>query len=117
MHGGGSLTHPEQPKALPFFSESRPIWIEADPVIRNLQLNASVRFRQVNGDVVGVRVPLDIAQSFLEDAVEGQFGFGGQAFLHCRAVHPERHARPFHKFRVRLLEGGNQAQFFQFVGP
>src|ERR1039458_6703860 len=68
-------------------------------------------------DMAGARVPLHIVQSFLEDAVENQFGFGGQAFVQRRAIHLERHARPFHKLRVGHLQRRDQTQFVQFVGP
>jgi len=92
MHGGSSLPHPEQTEALPFFSESRLIRIETDPVVLNRQLNEAVRFRQMHRDMVGLCVPLDIVQRILQDAVKSQIGFGGQAFFHRRAVHLERQA-------------------------
>ena len=93
-HGGRSLAHAEQTQAALSFSSGRvTIRIEADPVVRDRQLNQAALLPQAHGHVAGAGVLLDILQGFLKDAVERRLDGGGQAGDPPHAVQVELHAR------------------------
>ena len=114
---GRSLAHAEQTQAAVSVSSGRVmIRIEADSVVIDRQLNEGRPSGELYRHVAGVGVALDVFQSFLKNAVERQFGVGGQSRGQLHAGQLDGHARPLRELRAGIAQDGDQTQFVQDTG-
>ena len=114
---GGAFAHAEEAKAaFAFGAGGVVIGVEADTVIMDGQLDVVAGLGEVDGHVPGTGVFLNVAQGFLEDAVEGEFDAGREAKGQFRADELDGDTSPPGKLGADAVEAGDEADVIQDAG-
>src|SRR5689334_7531776 len=113
----GAFLHVDQTHPRRLGLASRGLRVEAPPVVANRDAEqAGISFK-IEGDAGSAGVLLDVAERFLDNAVEIEFGVGGQTGGQPRNVDADRNGRALVKLGAQAADGGSQTQIVEFAWP